>query len=155
MKLAEALAERAHLQRRLEEAKNRLCASVRFRQGEEMLEDPMALLDLIDATTESLRDYLAQINHTNIAVRAPDGRTLTELIAARDAALARFKTYKSAWEKLSGDDRTYYSDAQAIMKRALAPAVLRERMDKAGLEWHRLNRVIQRLNWEAELASAP
>ncbi len=153
MKLADALAERACLQRHLDAVKNRLCASVRYRQGEEKLEDPVALLDTLDKTTDSLRDLLARINRTNLGVTAPDGRSLTDLIAARDAALSRFKACKAAWEKLSGEERVYYSEAPLI-QRAIAPALLRERMEKAGSEWHRLNRLIQRLNWEAELVSA-
>lgn len=154
MKLAEALAERAQLQRNLEEIKNRLCASVRFRQGEDRLEDPVALLDTLDRTTGSLRDLLARINRTNLGVTTDNGQSLTDLIASRDAALSRFKVCKAAWEKLSGEDRTYYSEAP-VMQRAVTPAVLRERMDQAGAEWHRLNRTIQRLNWQADLAALP
>lgn len=153
MKLADALAERAHLQRHLEEAKNRLCASVRFRQGEEKLEDPVALMDTIDATAESLRDLLARINRTNLAASASDGRSLTDLIAARDAALVRHKAFRAAWERISGEDRNCYSETP-LMTRAVAPNVLRERMERAGTEWHKLNRLIQRLNWEVELVAA-
>ena len=64
MKLAEALIERANLQRRLDALKERMTASARVAEGDTPAEDAMALLAEYERVAASLLDYIRRINVT-------------------------------------------------------------------------------------------
>lgn len=83
MKLAEALQERADLNRRIEQLRYRLNNNVLVQEGEKPLEDPAALLEELESSFTRLEWLIARINLTNCAVKV-EGRSLTELIARRD-----------------------------------------------------------------------
>ena len=80
MKLAEALQERADLNRRIEQLRYRLSNNVLVQEGEKPLEDPAALLEELESSFTRLEWLIARINLTNCAVKV-EGRSLTELIA--------------------------------------------------------------------------
>ena len=88
MKLAEALQERADLNRRIEQLRYRLSNNVLVQEGEKPLEDPAALLEELESSFTRLEWLIARINLTNCAVKV-EGRSLTELIARRDAPAGR------------------------------------------------------------------
>ena len=83
MKLAEALQERADLNRRIEQLRYRLGNNALMQEGEKPAEDPAALLRELEECLSRLEWLISRINLTNCAVKV-DGRTLTELIARRD-----------------------------------------------------------------------
>src|SRR5690606_7278162 len=64
MRLAEALAERAEIQRRIEQLRFRITGNARYQEGEEPAEDAAALLAEADAALEELRDLIRRINAT-------------------------------------------------------------------------------------------
>ena len=80
MKLAEALQERADLNRKIEQLKSRLNNNVLVQEGEQTAESPEQLKQELDSSLERLAYLLAQINRTNCETSV-DGQTLTELIA--------------------------------------------------------------------------
>ena len=84
MKLAEALQERADLNRRAEQLRYRLNNNVLVQEGEKPLEDPAALLQELEECYARLEWLIGRINLTNCATRV-EGRSLTELIARRPA----------------------------------------------------------------------
>ena len=88
MKLAEALQERADLNRKIEELKRRLYNVILVQEGEEPAEDPAALLQALDESTARLEYLMAAINLTNCRTKV-NGETLTALIARKDALLVR------------------------------------------------------------------
>ena len=79
MKLAEALQERADLNRKIEELRRRLGNCVLVQEGEEPAEDPAALLRELDGAVARLAVLMAAINLTNSKTKV-NGETLTELI---------------------------------------------------------------------------
>src|ERR671936_389201 len=85
MKLGEALTLRSQLQIRIEQLRGRLKASALVQEGEEPPEDPGSLLAEFDDLATQLERLVTQINHTNIATKLPDGTTLTDALARRDA----------------------------------------------------------------------
>ena len=62
MKLAEALQERADLNRKIEELKRRLHNVILVQEGEEPAEDPAVLLAQLDEATGRLERLMAAIN---------------------------------------------------------------------------------------------
>ncbi|MDE6621604.1 MAG: DIP1984 family protein, partial [Lachnospiraceae bacterium] len=79
MKLAEALQERADLNRNIERLKVRLNNNVLVQDGEETAEKPEKLKQELDRLLERLTYLIAQINRTNCATMI-DGQPLTEMI---------------------------------------------------------------------------
>ena len=84
MKLAEALQERADLNRKIEELRRRLNNVILVQEGEEPAEDPAELLGELDKAVARLEQLMAAINLTNCRTKV-NGMTLTALIARKDA----------------------------------------------------------------------
>lgn len=86
MKLAEALQERADINRKIEQLKVRLNNNVLVQEGEKTAEDPDQLKQELDRSIERLAYLMARINKTNCETEI-DGQTLTEIIARKRCAL--------------------------------------------------------------------
>lgn len=89
MKLAEALQERADINRSIEQLNSRLNNNILVQEGEKPAEDPMKLKNELDACVERLAYLVAHINKTNCMTMV-DGQTLTELIAKKMPLHSRF-----------------------------------------------------------------
>ena len=94
MKLAEALQERADINSRLAELYPRLSNNAIVQEGEKPAEDPQSLIDEIESCTARLAELIARINLTNCSIRV-DGKTLTEMIAEKDALNAKINLYRN------------------------------------------------------------
>ena len=77
MKLAEALQERADLNRRIQQLQQRLGANAIVQEKEKPIEDPKLLLAELDRCVEALEDIISRINLTNCRTEV-SGKTLTE-----------------------------------------------------------------------------
>ena len=83
MKIAEALIERADIQKRIEQLRDRLSNNALVQEGEEPAEDPTSLLSELDRLEKRLCELVARINLTN-ANTVSGGMTVTEMLALRD-----------------------------------------------------------------------
>ena len=149
MKLAEALQERADLNRRAQQLRARLLDNALVQEGEQPAEDPAALMAEYDAAMAALEEITAKINLANCKTTA-DGKSLTELIAKRDALTQRVKTYRDLAQAAS---RPYQRAARSEIKILSAVDVkeLQKRADRAAKELRTLDNAIQQTNWTAEL----
>src|ERR687890_436525 len=73
MKLAEALANRADLQRRIEQMRGRLQKSALVQEGESPPEDPQELLEETERLVSELEGYVRRINKTNLSATLAGG----------------------------------------------------------------------------------
>src|SRR5579863_3076709 len=101
MKLAEALVLRADLQKRIEQLRTRLRLSALVQEGEQPPEDPYELLAEAARLSDELAAVIVRVNRTNLATTLPDGTTLTEAIARRDALQQRYSLIETAAETAS------------------------------------------------------
>ena len=69
MKLAEALQERADLNRNIEQLRKRLNSNVLVQEGERTAEEPERLKRELDASVERLAYLISRINLTNSQTR--------------------------------------------------------------------------------------
>lgn len=83
MKLAEALQERADIQKRLSQLRGRLLNNAKVQEGEKPVEEPAQLLQEMDGMVERLEELILRINMTN-AQTTDNGETLTALLAKRE-----------------------------------------------------------------------
>lgn len=149
MKLAEALQERADLNRRIEQLRYRLSNNVLVQEGEKPLEDPAALLEELESSFTRLEWLIARINLTNCAVKV-EGRSLTELIARRDVLSLRAEAYRRLVEEASQNTHRATRTEIKILSAVDVPALQRQ-ADDASRELRFLDNTLQATNWIADL----
>ena len=153
MKLAEALAARADLQRRIEQLRTRITANARYQEGEEPAEDAAALLVEADAALVQLRDLIRRINATNAALDLGADGTMTDALAARDVLRLRHSLLADAAAAASGANDQFLRQMRSELRQisALPVAELRSRADAVAQELRELDNRIQQANWLHEL----
>lgn len=149
MKLAEALQERADLNRRIEQLRYRLSNNVLVQEGEKPLEDPAALLEELESSFTRLEWLIARINLTNCAVKV-EGCSLTELIARRDVLSLRAEAYRRLVEEASQNTHRATRTEIKILSAVDVPALQRQ-ADDASRELRLLDNTLQATNWTADL----
>jgi methyl-accepting chemotaxis protein len=88
MKIAEALALRADLQKRLEQLKQRLIKNARIQEGDKPEEDPIELQSELERSARELTLLIQRINRTNAGSKFGAG-TLSDALAERDVLKIR------------------------------------------------------------------
>ena len=149
MKLAEALQERADLNRKLDELRERLSNNVIAQEGEKPLEDPNELLVQFDGAIARLEELMARINKTNAAT-VDGGETITALIARKDALKTQVRAYRDTvnWASQTGH-RARGTEIMVIS--AVDVRALQKKTDSLAQELRQIDNRIQELNWKTEL----
>src|SRR5207244_11112758 len=93
MKIAEALALRADLQKRLEQLKQRLVKNARIQEGDTPAEDPVELQSELEKSAQELTALIQRINRTNAGSRFGN-RTIADALAERDVLKIRYNAYR-------------------------------------------------------------
>lgn len=149
MKLAEALQERADLNRRIEQLKDRLCSNALVQEGERPVEDPGMLKQELDEAVARLSTLIARINLTNCTTMA-DGQTLTELIAKKDALLLKLHVYRDV--VYAGSQTTYRArNTEIRIQPAVSVPAWQAEVDRMAKEVRELDNKLQQSNWTTEL----
>lgn len=149
MKLAEALSERADLQKRIAQMSSRLNSNAWMQEGERPAEDPDALIAELTALTEQLETLVARINLTNAAT-LDEGEPLTALLARRDA-LTQYTEILRAFLDRASDTPSRAARGEIKILPAVSVAEYRKKVDALSRDLRRLDMRIQALNWTAEL----
>lgn len=150
MKLAEALANRADVQKRLEQMRGRLAQSALVQENEQPPENPEELLRETERLLAELEAYVERINRTNLGATLPDGTTLTAALARRDVSGTRYGLLK-ALVGTASDRLPRYGRAEIRTLPTVEVAPLRRRMDEVARERRELDTAIQQTNWTTEL----
>ena len=95
MKLAEALNQRADLQKRIAQLRERLANNVKVQEGDEPAENPEDLFRELEGSLKQLKDMIVSINRTNQETLW-EGKTLTEMIAEKDVLSMHLSTLRAA-----------------------------------------------------------
>lgn len=149
MKLAEALVARADAQRRLAQLQERLHRVVLVQEGVEPGEDPQELLEEAERVIDQLEGLIRRINATNSATAFDEQRTLTDAIAAREAAQRRAALYTRLALEATPEARYRATEIRNVA--TVDVRELRARADQAAKEHRELDTRIQQLNWTVEL----
>ncbi len=149
MKLAEALQERADLNRKIEELRRRLTNVVLVQEGEDPAEDPAELLKELEGATGRLEQLMAAINLTNCRTKA-DGRTLTELIAKKDALTLKLSAYRDL-VYTAGQNTSRARGTEIKVKALLKASDLQREADSMAKEIRELDNLLQETNWKTKL----
>ena len=149
MKLAEALHERADLQKRIAQLGDRLMANAKVQEGDEPSEDPAVLLAELKTDTERLAALIAAINLTN-SKTVKNGETVTEMIARKDMLALRISVYRKFLEEASAKvDR--YSNKEIRVQSTVSVRDCQCELDALSKELREADVTIQGLNWTTDL----
>lgn len=149
MKLAEALQERADLNRKIAQLRERLENNAIVQEGEKTPEDPAQLLVELDASIRRLEELMARINKTNTQTR--DGeKSITDLIARKDALRVQVDAYRDIISSASQIARRAMRTEIKILS-AVDVKALQKKTDELSRELREVDNRIQQLNWMTEL----
>jgi len=149
MKLAEALNQRADLQKRIAQLKERLNNNVKVQEGDSPAEDPKDLFAELDASIAQLKDIIFRINKTNLETTV-DGRSLTDIIAEKDTLSLKISTLREVLENANvRSDR--YSRNEIKFVRTIEIGKLQKQIDDLSKELRELDVKLQQANWSTEL----
>lgn len=149
MKLAEALQERADLNRKIEQLKARLSSNALVQEGEQPAEEPEKLKRELDDSIDRLAYLMARINQTN-SKTVVDGETLTELIARKDTLLLKLSVYRDT--VYAGSQISYRArNTEIKIKSSFSVAQWQEEIDRMAKQVRQLDNKLQASNWNTEL----
>ncbi len=149
MKLAEALQERADLNRKVQQLRSRLTDNALVQEGEKPAEDPAELLKDYDDAMDALETITAKINLANCRT-VVKGRTLTEHIAKRDMLTQKTAAYRDLARAGSALTRRATRGEIKILS-AVNVKELQKRADELARDLRLLDNLIQQTNWTVEL----
>ncbi len=149
MKLAEALIERADLQKKIAQLEDRMRQNVKVQEGDKPAEAIEKLLSQYEGFMEALEGIIVRINRTNGATPFDD-MTLADAITKRDCLKSKIRAYRDLYEVASiVQDR--YSKTEIKFVRCVDAAKLQEQIDALSKAYRELDTKMQGLNWTVEL----
>lgn len=149
MKLAEALQERADLNKKISDLRGRLNQNSLVQEGEKPNEDPAVLMQELEAAIARLQQLIKDINLTNCATIV-EGRSLTQIIAEKEAAIMRLSAYRALADSASSIN--YRARGSEI--KMIATVNVRELQKTADIiskEIRTLDNLLQSTNWTVDL----
>lgn len=154
MKLAEALARRADLQKRITQLQHRAGNVARFQEGEDPEEDATELLAEARVLIRELGDLVTRINRTNSVATIGTGFTISDAIAARDALNSeRNLVSEVADQGAGGRGGSYFRQLRTELKvkTNLDVRFLRREADDLARRHRELDVQLQQANWNTDL----
>ena len=149
MKLAEALNERADLQKRIEQLRNRLNVNAKVQEGEKPNEEPEELLDELDSCCVRLEELICRINATNSAAKI-DGETICALLARRDVLKLKVSVISDLLDNASVNIRRLGGSEVKILPTVKVSAKRKE-LDALSAQLRELDTKLQGANWTTDL----
>ena len=149
MKLAEALNQRADLQKRIAQLKERLSNNVKVQEGDEPAEKPEDLFKELGGSLKELESLIVRINKTNQET-VWEGKTLTEMIAGKDVLSLQLSVLRSVLEAANvRSDR--YSRNEIKFVRTIDVNPLQKQVDDLSRDLRELDSKLQQANWMTDL----
>ncbi len=149
MKLAEALQERADLNKKIQQLQVRIHNNVLVQEGEKSLEDPQTLMKELDLALTRLEKLMADINLTNCQTEI-DGKTLTELIAKKDALSLKLSSYRNIAAEANQNTRRA-RNTEIKIKSQVKVSQIQKAADDIAAEIRKTDNLLQETNWTTEL----
>ena len=149
MKIAEALIERADIQKRIEQLRDRLSNNALVQESEEPAEDPTSLLSELDRLEKRLCELVARINLTN-ANTVSGGMTVTEMLSLRDC-LAQKNDIMRDFLRAASQKWMRGRGSEIVVKSTVSVSELQKQVDDISKQLRELDTRIQGINWNTDL----
>ncbi len=149
MKLAEALQERADLDRRIQQLQQRLANNAIVQEGEAPAEDPAELLTELDGCMDNLEQLIARINLTNCRTML-EGKSLTECLARRDVLKWKLGAYREM-ANIASQAGHRATRTEIKLLSTVDVKGLQKQADQMARELRLLDNAVQAANWTTDL----
>ena len=151
MKLAEALAERSAIRKRLDILATRMENNTKVYEDETPVEDPEVLLKELDTLTARYDELIFMINTANSKTLASNGETLVKLLARRDVMKIKVDLLHRMLR--STDKESFYHRSKDQPKEVVTinVASLRKEADDLSRMARETDALIQEANWITEI----
>ena len=141
--------QRADLQKRIAQLRERLSNNVKVQEGDEPAEKPEDLFKELEGALKELESLIVRINRTNQET-VWDGKTLTEMIAGKDVLSLQLSVLRSALESANvRSDR--YSRNEIKFVRTVDVNYLQKKVDDLSRDLRTLDSKLQQANWMTDL----
>jgi hypothetical protein len=145
VKLAEALIERAEIQKKNGQLISRIKTNSQVQEGDVPAENPEELIAEYEANMARFLELVQRINTTNSKTAFDDEMTIADAIALRDCLGARIRAYREFYEAATiRIDR--YSRNEIKIVTCGNPKELQGRINKLSKEYRGLDTKLQGLN---------
>jgi len=150
MKLAEALIERAEIQKKNGQLINRIKANSKVQEGDAPAENPKELIAEYEDNMARFLELVQRINTTNSKTPFNDEMNISDAIALRDFLGAKIRAYRDFYETATIKiDR--YSRNEIKIVSCNDPKELQTQINKLAKEYRELDTKLQGLNWTVDL----
>lgn len=149
MILAEALMERADLQKEIHRLTERLNNNARVEVGAEPVENPQPLIDELKRLHDKYGKLVERINRTNYETMV-DGVRLDDLILERNLAMKLNHHLQSFVNEATRVVERWDSN-HAVMRPSVDVAPIRKEIGAASQKIRQMDIRIQKINWTTEL----
>ncbi len=150
MKLAEALIERADLQRSLEVMRMRLRNNAKVQEGTLPNEEISTLLTEMQEMLSRLEYLIIHINRTNEYAKMSDGKTIAEAIAKKDI-LSKELSILSELLSSGSEVVNRYTKSEIRLNTTFSVKELQANLSERSKELRILDTRLQEANWLTEL----
>lgn len=150
MKLAEALIERANLQKSLEVLRSRLRNNAKVQEGGTPSEEIDALLAEMRETLSRLEYLIVHINKTNELTTMKDGGTIAQTIAKKDV-LAKELSLLSDLLSCGSELVSRYSRTEIKINATFSIKEMQAEVSEKSKELRLLDTRLQEANWLTDL----
>ena len=141
--------QRADLQKRIAQLRERLSNNVKVQEGDEPAEKPEDLFKELEGTLKQLKDLIVSINRTNQET-VVDGKTLTEMIAEKDVLSMHLSALRDTLDAANvRSDR--YSRNEIKFVRTIDVNALQKKVDDLSRDLREMDSRLQQANWTTEL----
>lgn len=149
MKLAEALIQRADLQKRIAQLESRMKQNAKVQEGDEPSENIEELLPQYDVLMDELEQLIIKINKTNNATAFND-TTLAESITKRDCLKSKIRCLRELSEATTIQQERYTRNEIKFV-RCVDMIKLQSLIDTFSKSYRELDVKMQGLNWTIDL----
>ena len=149
MKLAEALQERADLNRKIKQLRVRFAANALVQEGEQPAEDPEQLKVELDGAIDRLGYLIERINMTNASTMI-DGKSVTRVIAHRDALSLKIEAYREI-VRAASQTTTRMRVSEIRIRPSISVREWQKQIDLLSSVLRLIDNILQENNWKTEL----
>ena len=150
MKIAEALLLRADMQKKIASLRERIGKNAVVQDGDKPHEDPKKLMAEAFGTIKEFEALVVRINQSNANTKLPDGRSITQAIAHREAMVSQHSLLHHTIQH-SQKDPDRYSRSEIKWVATFDVQSLQKQTEDVGKKIRELNVMIQETNWKTDL----
>jgi hypothetical protein len=150
MKLAEALIERAELQKANAKLLERVKDNALIQEGDAPAEAPDVLISQYEQNMERFLTLVCKINKTNCQTSFDQDMTIADAIAKRDYLGAKHKAYQNIYGATTITVNRY-NQSEIKFVRCIDPREIQTQLDTLAKEYRKPDTQLQGLNWTVDL----